>query len=128
MNDRLAFLSRKDDPERKPERPLRAKRDPGQPGAVAVTLRLFSLALIVAALLLLAIDMLSSLESGTLVVRSLQQVWTLADGASLARFTGWMAGHGGLAAADSVLALPGWGITGVLGVLIAFLAGRNGVR
>ncbi len=126
MSDRFAFLSRKIDPERRPERPSNAQHTPGQPGVVPVVLRLFSLVLIVIALFLLAIDMLSSLESGALVVRSLQQVWALADGASLARVNAWATQHDGLAAAfAAVLGLPGWGVTGVLGVLIAFLAGRN---
>lgn len=126
MSDRFAFLSRRIDPERRPERPSNAQHSPGQPGAIPVMLRLFSLMLILIALFLLAIDMLSSLESGGLVVRSLQQVWALSDGASLARLNAWATRHDGLAASlTAVLALPGWGVTGVLGVLIAFLAGRN---
>jgi hypothetical protein len=127
-NRAFAFLSRKNDPEREPgESPGGGIRHLGNPKFVSITLRLFSLALILAAMLLLAIDMLSSLEAGgQLTVRSLQQVWELASGDSFAHFTAWLKSHPGFAAPTATfLALPGWGVTGVLGVLIAFLAGRH---
>jgi hypothetical protein len=123
----LAFLSKKGGPEREPEGTPGGLRHLRNPKFVSIALRLFSLALILAALLLLCIDMLSSLESGgRLTVRSLEQVWALADSASLAQTTAWLKFHGGLAEwTTPLLALPGWGVTGVLGVLIAFLAGRH---
>ncbi len=122
-----AFLSKKDGPEGEPQRVPGGLRHLGNPKFVSITLRLFSLVLILAALLLLCIDMLSSLEGGgQLVVRSLQQVWALADDASLTRFLAWLKTHEAFAAPTvTALALPGWGVTGVLGVLIAFLAGRH---
>lgn len=123
----LAFLSKKDGPERGPDGAPGGLRHLGNPKFVSIALRLFSLALIAGALLLLCIDMLSSLESGgQLTVRSLQQVWALGNAASLAQFTDWLKAHPGFAApAATFLSLPGWGVTGVLGVLIAFLSGRH---
>lgn len=123
----LAFLSKKEGPERAPDGTPGRLRHLGNPKFVSIALRLFSLVLILVALLLLCIDMLTSLEGGgQLTVRSLQQVWALADSASLARFTAWVKVRDGLAElASTFLALPGWGVTGVLGVLIAFLAGRH---
>lgn len=124
----FAFLRRKEEPGREPgESPAGGLRQIHNPKFVSIALRLFSLALILAAMLLLSIDMLSSLEAGgQLTVRSLQQVWELASADSFAHFTAWLKAHPGFAApTGTFLALPGWGVTGVLGVLIAFLAGRH---
>lgn len=123
----FAFLSRKDDPERGPEGGPQGLYKMGSPKFVSIALRLFSLALIVIAMWLLSIDMLSSLEAGgQLTVRSLDQVWQLVAGGSYAGFTLWLKAHDGLATpVRALLALPGWGVSGVLGVLIAFLAGRH---
>jgi hypothetical protein len=123
----LPFLRRKDEPGREPGESPGGLRRFHNPKFVSIALRLFSLALILVAMWLLSIDMLSSLEAGgQLTVRSLQQVWQLAGGDSYAHFGAWLKTHTGLAAAvTTFLALPGWGVTGVLGVLIAFLAGRH---
>jgi hypothetical protein len=122
-----AFLRRKDEPGREPGESPGGLRKIHNPRFVSIMLRLFSLALILAAMLLLSIDMLSSLEAGgQLTVRSLQQVWELAGAGSYAQFTAWLKTHPGFASPIATfLALPGWGVTGVLGVLIAFLAGRH---
>ena len=94
----LAFLSKKEGPERAPDGTPGRLRHLGNPKFVSIALRLFSLVLILVALLLLCIDMLTSLEGGgQLTVRSLQQVWALADSASLARFTAWVKARDGLA-------------------------------
>jgi hypothetical protein len=121
------FLSRKDEPGREPGESPGGLRQLHNPKFVSIALRLFSLALILAAMWLLSIDMLSSLEAGgQLTVRSLQQVWQLVSAQSYAQFGTWLKMHGGMAApVATFLALPGWGVTGVLGVLIAFLAGRH---
>lgn len=123
----LQFLSKKDDPERAPKGTPNRLRHLGNPKFVSIALRLVSLLLVVSALWLLSIDMLSSLEAGgRLTVRSLQQVWQLAGADSFAQFAAWLKSHPGFASpAATFLALPGWGVTGVLGVLIAFLAGRH---
>lgn len=123
----LPFLSRKDEPGREPGESPGGLRQLHNPKFVSIALRLFSLALILAAMWLLSIDMLSSLEAGgQLTVRSLQQVWQLASADSYAQFNTWLKTHNGMAApVATFLALPGWGVTGVLGVLIAFLAGRH---
>jgi len=121
------FLNRKDEPRREPGETPGGLRHLGNPKFVSIALRLFSLVLILGAMWLLSIDMLTSLEAGgQLTVRSLQQVWQLAGGDSYAHFTTWLKTHNGFAApVATALALPGWGVTGVLGVLIAFLAGRH---
>ncbi len=95
---------------------------------MAVFMRLVSLILIVAALLLLGADAISSLErGGELVVRSLGTIWGLFHPASLDGFKSWMQNHlpGMAQGVYSFLALPGWAATGVLGVIFAFIFGRK---
>ena len=56
-----------------------------------VILRLLSLVLVVAALLLLGADAITSLENGgKIVVRSLDQVWTTFDKQSVEAFHAWL--------------------------------------
>ena len=96
---------------------------------MTVVLRLISLVLVVAALMLLGADAVTSLEKGgEITVRSLDQVWALFDKAGPIAFKAWL-GHtlpapvpGWFSAA---LALPGWAVTGVIGVILAFLFGRR---
>lgn len=122
----LAFLSRKEGPERGPNGIPGRLGNVKAPKLLSTALRLVSLILIVAALFLLGADMIMSLEkSGQLVVRSLAQVWAVVNPASLGSVQHWLAAHGGSGWLDSFLALPGWGVTGVLGVLFAFLFGRK---
>lgn len=123
----FVFLSRKDDPGREPGSSPGGLHKIHHPRLVSIALRLFSLALILCAMWLLSIDMLSSLEAGgQLTVRSLDQVWMLLATDGHARFISWLKAHNGLAApVATFLALPGWGVMGVLGVLIAFLSGRH---
>lgn len=122
----LAFLSRKDGPERGPNGIPGRLGNVKAPKLLSTVFRLVSLVLIVAALFLLGADMITSLErNGQLVVRSLAQVWAVVNPQSLGSVHHWLAAHGGSAWLDSFLALPGWGVTGVLGVLFAFLFGRR---
>lgn len=94
-----------------------------------VALRFISLVLIVFALMMLGADFITSLEKGgTITVRSIDQVWALFNKHSEAAFAAWLqhklpatiAGWVG-----SVLSLPAWSLTGVLGVILAFLFGRR---
>ena len=95
---------------------------------MAVFLRLVSLILIVIALMLLGADAVTSLEKGgEVTVRSLDTVWSLMNPGVLAAFKGWVADNAAFAAqfTYSFLSLPGWGVTGVTGVILAFIFGRK---
>jgi len=94
-----------------------------------VALRFLSLILVVIALMLLGADVLTSLEKGgEITVRSIDQVWDIIDKAGDASFKAWMArvlpGFIGRAV-NAVLALPGWAVFGVIGVILSFLFGRR---
>jgi lipopolysaccharide export LptBFGC system permease protein LptF len=95
---------------------------------MAVLMRLISLILIVAALMLLGADAVTSLErGGELTVRSLGVIWGLFHQHSLDGFKSWVQNHLPFMAQGiySALALPGWAATGVLGVILAFIFGRK---
>lgn len=95
---------------------------------MAVFMRLVSLILIVAALLLLGADAVSSLErGGQLTVRSLDTVWAMLNPASLVAFKSWVQNTLPFMAQGvySFLSSPGWGVTGVIGVTLAFIFGRR---
>jgi hypothetical protein len=92
-------------------------------------LRLISLVLIVLALMLLGADVLTSLEKGGVItVRSIDQVWLIVDKAGDASFKAWLAKDlpafvtSGF---NTVIALPGWAVSGVIGTILAFLFGRR---
>jgi len=122
----FAFLSRKEGPERPPNGAPGRLGNVKSPKLLGAMLRLVSLVLIVTALFLLGADMITSLDrGGQLTVRSLGQVWALVSPESLGRAHHWLDTHGGAGALNSLLTLPGWGVTGVLGVLFAFLFGRK---
>jgi hypothetical protein len=94
-----------------------------------VILRLVSLILVVAALLLLGADAISSLENGgKIIVRSLDQVWTIFDKAGVEAFHAWLDRHLPAVVAHgeaAIFTLPGWAATGVPGAVLAFLFGRR---
>jgi hypothetical protein len=95
---------------------------------MAVFLRLVSLILIVIALMLLGADAVTSLEKGgEVTVRSLDTVWGLLNQGVLDAFKRWVQDHATFAAqfTYSFLALPGWSVAGVIGVVLAFLFGRK---
>jgi hypothetical protein len=95
---------------------------------MAILMRLLSLLLIVAALMLLGADAVTSLErGGDVSVRSLGAVWGLVNQGTLDGFKAWLQHHAAFAAqfVYSALALPGWSVTGVLGVILAFIFGRK---
>jgi hypothetical protein len=95
---------------------------------MTVPMRLLALILIVSALLMLGADTVSSLEKGgEISVRSLDTVWAILDKPSLDLFKAWIDHHVPTLAQAvySFLALPGWAVTGVIGVILAFVFGRR---
>ena len=95
---------------------------------MSVVMRLIALVMISTALLLLGADALTSLEKGgEITVRSLNLVWSLIDSHSLAAFKDWVQHKIPFLAQTiySALAMPAWGLIGVVGVLIAFIFGRR---
>jgi len=95
---------------------------------MALFMRLVSLFLIVVALMLLGADAVTSLEKGgEITVRSLDTVWAMLDNDGLSRFKDWAQHYLPFLAQAiySSLALPGWGVTGVVGVILAFIFGRK---
>jgi hypothetical protein len=91
-------------------------------------MRLVALVMIVTALVLLGADALTSLErGGEITVRSFGAVWAALNPASLAHFKDWAQHYLPFMAQGiySALAIPGWGLIGVVGVLIAFIFGRR---
>jgi hypothetical protein len=95
---------------------------------MTVLMRLISLILTVAALMLLGADTVTSLEKGgEITVRSTGVVWALFDAGSLNAFKSWVQNHATFMAQGvySFLSLPGWAVTGVLGVILAFIFGRK---
>jgi hypothetical protein len=95
---------------------------------MAVVMRLVSLVLILSALMLLGADAVTSLEKGgEITVRSLDAVWSIIDDDGLNNFKNWVQHSLPFLAQGvySALALPGWAVTGVLGVIVAFVFGRK---
>jgi len=90
-------------------------------------LRFISLALVVAALVLLAGDLVSTLDRGNgIVIRSLDHVWGAISAPGLANFKAWLEHRvpaPGPRWAYSFMALPGWAVFGVPGVVLAFIFG-----
>ncbi len=93
-----------------------------------VVLRLISLILVVAALMLLGADAVTSLEhQGQISVRSFEAIWSLFDAGSVQAFKVWTDHSlpGFLAGlVFAVLSIPAWSI-GVIGVVLAFVFGRK---
>ncbi len=95
---------------------------------MTVLMRLVSLILVVTALLFLGADAVMSLErGGDPSVRSLDTIWALFNPEGLAAFKSWIQNHAAFMAQGvySALALPAWAVTGVLGVILAFIFGRK---
>lgn len=123
---KLAFMAKGGGPEKfpSPGSPLRLGKS-RMPGAVAITFRIFALLLIMLAIFLLGADLLTTLEKqGQLTVRSIAQDWAAVNPVSLDAFRAWAGRFLSAGSVDSVLSVPGWGVSGVVGVLIAFLCGR----
>jgi hypothetical protein len=96
--------------------------------SMAVLMRLISLVLIVVALMLLGADAVTSLErGGVLTARSLDTIWGLLNKGVLDAFKSWVQNHAAFMAqfVYSTLAIPGWAVTGVIGVILAFIFGRK---
>jgi|SRR5437763_189444 hypothetical protein len=95
---------------------------------MAVLMRLIALILVVSALMLLGADAVSSLEKGgEITVRSVGTIWAVLDKAGLDAFKTWVNHHAAFMEQGvySSLALPGWAVSGVIGVILAFVFGRR---
>ena len=95
---------------------------------MTVFMRLIALFLILEALVLLGMDAVSSLErGGEITVRSAGMIWSLIHPDSLIAVKDWVAHNvpAAVQAVYSALEMPGWGLTGVAGVLIAFIFSRR---
>jgi hypothetical protein len=95
---------------------------------IHVVMRLLSLILVVSALMMMGGDVIASLEKHELAVRSFTQLWQLIDKHSADAFVAWIErdlpaflAHG----IEVTFALPAWAVTGVPGVVLAFLFGRR---
>lgn len=97
--------------------------------------RLIGLVLIAGALMVFGADVLRSLETGEVSIRSFAEVWALLDDrlgtASLDAFKAWAEATLPPAVWDpglvSVLSYPSWAVLGVLGILVALIfRPRNG--
>jgi hypothetical protein len=89
---------------------------------------LLSLILIVAALMLLGADLITTLETRHFTVRSLAVVWGLIDKGGPDAFQAWAnrALPGMIAGwMKTVLGLYSWAVLGLIGVVLAFLFGRR---
>lgn len=95
---------------------------------MSVAFRFVSLILIVAALMLLGADIVTSLEKSEITVRTIDQVWALIAKDSLEAFKSWIGATLPPFLASWVYRLLGmwaWGVVGVLGIVLAFLFGRR---
>lgn len=91
-------------------------------------LRFISLVLIVTGIVLLGADILASLDQGgALTVRSTAEVWVMLDPRSLDAFKAWVehAAPWAERALDAALNIWGWALTGIPGVVLAFVPGRR---
>jgi len=95
---------------------------------MSVVFRLIALVLIVAALMLLGADVVTSLQHHEITVRSIGDIWGLINPASLAAFKSWVEASlpGPVPGwVYALLSMWSWGVLGVLGVILAFLFGRR---
>jgi len=94
-----------------------------------VILRLISLILVVAAIMLLGADIVTSLENGgKVMVRSLDQVLALLSKTDVVAFHAWCSAHLPAFLAKGIAFLTslwGWAVAGVPGIVLAFLFGRR---
>jgi hypothetical protein len=93
-----------------------------------VALRALSLVLIVAALMFLGADFITSLEKHALGARSIEQVWSLFSKPSEMAFVAWLQHALPSVLArwiEALLSVPAWSLPGVLGVVLAILFGRK---
>lgn len=92
-------------------------------------LRLLSLILIVAALMLMGADLIASLQKGgEITVRSLDQIWMIVSPSGDAAFKAWAARALPPFLSSwvwTVLGFWSWAVLGLPGVILAFIFGRR---
>ena len=92
-----------------------------------VVFRLIGLVLIVAALMALGYDAVTSLSNpdGQLTMTSLDALWAMYDPASLESFKSWLTGSIGQSGSDAVMMVSGWPawiVLGALGIVITLIS------
>ncbi len=96
---------------------------------MVVVLRLISLVLIFISIMLIGADLVTSLEKGGMItVRSIEQIWDIFSKTGVASFKGWLEHTLPTPVPswiEALLRIPGWAITGVPGVFLAFIFGRR---
>jgi hypothetical protein len=96
-----------------------------------VALRFLSLVLIAIGLALLGADLVTTLEKGgDITIRSFDHVWATINNDSLTAFKTWLETHLSRPFPKwiySFMALPGWAVFGVPGVVLAFAFGGRKV-
>ena len=94
-----------------------------------LVINFLSLLLVVVALMLLGADLITSLEHrGQPTARSIEDVWALLAPSSLDAFKAWA--HASLPGFLAqvvywLINLWSWAVTGVIGVILAFVFGRH---
>ena len=88
-----------------------------------VIFRLFGFLLIAAALVALGADVLHSLQSGHIEIRSLSEAWALLHQSSLDGFNAWVVSKAPSIAETvaMIMSYPAWAVLGVIGIVIAGL-------
>lgn len=94
--------------------------------------RLIAVIFIVAGLLVVGFDIISSLQLGQgFKTLSFQELWTLIHQASLDGYRAWVVQtipNPGPSISDTVLGFPAFAVFGVIGVLLGLLFQRRSVR
>ena len=95
---------------------------------MSIALRLVALVLVIAALALLGLDLVTTLETGRFTTRSIADVWQLFDAGGPERFLAWTAKHAGFIRGDwlkRLMQIWGWAVAGPLGCALVALTARR---
>lgn len=95
---------------------------------MSLALRLVALAFVTTALILLGLDLITTLETGRFTTRSISDVWRLFDPGGPERFLAWMAIHISLIRGEwlkAILAIWAWAVAGPLGCALVLVRDRR---